>query len=38
VIFGGMLQVIASLPGRLMRPWSAAPIHRVWRHSEVKLI
>jgi phytoene synthase len=38
VIFGGTLQVIASLPGRLMRPWSAAPIHRVWRHSEVKLI
>ena len=38
VILGGMLKVIASLPARLMRPWSAMPIRRVWRHSEVKLI
>ena len=33
VILGGVLHVIASLPAPLMRPWSAAPIHRVWRHS-----
>ena len=36
VIFGGVLHVIASMPARLIRPWSAAPIHRVWRHSEVR--
>ena len=34
VILGGVLHVIASMPARLMRPWSAAPIHSVWRHSE----
>ena len=32
VILGGVLHVIASMPARLIRPWSAAPIHRVWRH------
>jgi phytoene synthase len=36
VILGGVLHVIASMPARLMRPWSAAPIHRVWRHSELR--
>ncbi len=36
VILGGVLHVIASTPARLMRPWSAAPIHRVWRHSEFR--
>jgi 15-cis-phytoene synthase len=35
VILGGVLHVIASMPARLMRPWSAAPIHTVWRHSEL---
>jgi phytoene synthase len=35
VILGGVLHVIASLPARLMRPWSAAPIRRVWRHLEL---
>jgi 15-cis-phytoene synthase len=33
-ILNGMVQVIASLPARMMRPWFAAPIHRVWRHSQ----
>ena len=36
VILCGVLHVIASMPARLMRPWSAAPIHRVWRHSELR--
>lgn len=36
VILFGVLRVIASIPARLMRPWSAAPIHRVWRHSELR--
>jgi phytoene synthase len=36
VILGGVLHVTASMPARLMRPWSAAPIHRVWRHSELR--
>ena len=36
VILGGVLNVIASIPARLVRPWSAAPIHRVWRHSELR--
>lgn len=36
VILFGVLHVIASIPARLMRPWSAAPIHRVWRHSELR--
>jgi 15-cis-phytoene synthase len=34
-ILGGMIQVLASIPARLMRPWSAAPIRMVWRHSEL---
>jgi phytoene synthase len=36
VIFAGVLHVIASMPARLIRPWSAVPIHRVWRHSELR--
>jgi 15-cis-phytoene synthase len=36
VILFGVLHVIASMPARLMRPWSAAPIHRVWRHPELR--
>ena len=36
VIIGGVLQVIASIPLRMMQPWSAAPIHMIWRHSEVR--
>lgn len=36
VIMGGVLQVIASIPLRVMRPWSAAPLHMIWRHSEVR--
>jgi 15-cis-phytoene synthase len=34
-ILGGMVQVLASIPSRMMRPWSAAPIRMVWRHSEL---
>jgi 15-cis-phytoene synthase len=33
-ILGGMGQVLASIPARMIRPWSAAPIRMVWRHSE----
>jgi 15-cis-phytoene synthase len=33
-ILGGMVQVVASIPARMIRPWSAAPIRMVWRHSE----
>jgi phytoene synthase len=36
VILGGVLKVISSMPARLMRPWSAAPIRRIWRHSELR--
>jgi 15-cis-phytoene synthase len=36
VMFGGVLEVIASMPARFIRPWSAAPIHTVWRHSELR--
>jgi 15-cis-phytoene synthase len=32
-ILGGMVQVVASIPARMIRPWSAAPIRMVWRHS-----
>jgi 15-cis-phytoene synthase len=32
-ILGGMVQVLASIPARMMRPWTAAPIRMVWRHS-----
>jgi phytoene synthase len=34
-ILGGMVQVLASIPARMIRPWSAAPIRMVWRHSEL---
>lgn len=36
VILGGVLHVVASMPARLIQPWSATPIHRVWRHSELR--
>ena len=36
VIVRGLLHVIASIPSRMMRPWSAAPIRMIWRHSEVQ--
>ena len=35
VILRGLLQVIASIPARMMRPWSAAPIRMIRRHSEL---
>jgi 15-cis-phytoene synthase len=31
-VLRGMLQVIASIPARMIRPWSAAPIRMIWRH------
>lgn len=34
MIARGMLQVFASFPRRLRRPWTAAPIRTIWRHSE----
>ena len=34
VVLRGLSQVFASLPARMLRPWSAAPIHMIWRHSE----
>jgi phytoene synthase len=34
-ILRGIVQVLASIPARMMRPWSAAPIRMVWRHSEL---
>ena len=34
-ILGGTIQVVASIPARMIRPWSAAPIRMVWRHSEL---
>jgi 15-cis-phytoene synthase len=36
VILGGLLEVVASIPSRALRPWSAAPIHVIWRHSEFR--
>jgi phytoene synthase len=33
VILRGLLRVMASVPRRLMRPWSAVPIQMIWRHS-----
>lgn len=33
VILVGVLQVIASIPARMLRPWSAAPIQMICRHS-----
>ena len=36
VILGGLLEVVASIPSRALRPWSAAPIQSIWRHSEFR--
>lgn len=34
-ILRGIVQVLASIPARMMRPWSAASIRMVWRHPEL---
>ena len=31
----GLGQLLGSLPARIAKPWSPAPIHNVWRYSEV---
>lgn len=36
VIARGIRDVIGSAPRRITRPWSAAPIRTVWKHSEVR--
>jgi 15-cis-phytoene synthase len=36
VILRGLLHVIASIPSRVIRPWSAAPIKMIWRHSALQ--
>ena len=36
VVLRGVLYLLRSLPARLMRPWSPAPIQMVWTHSELR--
>lgn len=36
VVGRGVARLTGSLPARLMQPWAPAPIHTVWRHSEVQ--
>jgi hypothetical protein len=36
VVSRGVAGLTGSLPARLMQPWARAPIHTVWRHSEVQ--
>jgi phytoene synthase len=35
MIARGLGQLLLSLPARIAKPWSPAPIHNVWRYSEV---
>lgn len=32
----GMGHLLRSVPARVIKPWSPAPIHKVWYHSEVE--
>jgi phytoene synthase len=32
----GLGRLFLSLPARLVKPWSPAPIHQVWRYSKVQ--
>jgi 15-cis-phytoene synthase len=32
----GLLHVTSSVPSRALRPWTAAPIEMIWRHSELQ--
>lgn len=36
VVLRGLLQICATIPWRLARPWSPAPIRMVWRYSQLQ--
>jgi 15-cis-phytoene synthase len=36
VVMRGVPSLIRSVPGRLWRPWSPAPLRRVWKYSNVQ--
>lgn len=36
VVIGGVLSLLRSVPGRLSRPWSPAPLRVVWKYSNVQ--
>ena len=36
VVMRGALSLLRSVPGRLSRPWSAAPLRIVWKYSNVQ--
>jgi 15-cis-phytoene synthase len=36
VVLRGLAQVAASMPSRVVKPWSPAPIRMVWKHSEIQ--
>src|SRR5262245_34510057 len=36
VVVRGVLSLLRSVPGRLSRPWSPAPLRMVWKYSNVR--
>jgi phytoene synthase len=36
VVMRGVLSLLSSVPGRLWRPWSPAPLRMVWKYSNVR--
>ncbi len=36
VVLFGLAEVMTSLPARIVKPWSPAAIHRIWRHSGMR--
>jgi phytoene synthase len=36
VVLRGVLRLLRSVPGRLWRPWSPAPLRMVWKYSNVE--
>ena len=36
VVFGAIARLIRSVPARLLRPWSPAPLSMVWKASNVQ--
>jgi 15-cis-phytoene synthase len=36
VVIRGVLSLLRSVPGRLWRPWSPAPLRMVWKYSNVQ--
>jgi phytoene synthase len=36
VVMRGVLSLLRSVPGRLWRPWSPAPLRMVWKYSNVQ--